>query len=75
VTIYGTEISLSMSTSSIHSPISIYFYSVVICRQKSAHHVVNQNPAFSNSIGDPEVIQQSGSFKRLMWSVLPESSY
>ncbi|CAH1369644.1 unnamed protein product [Tenebrio molitor] len=42
---------------------------------KSAHHVVNQNPAFSNSIGDPEVIQQSGSFKRLMWSVLPESSY
>ncbi|XP_063914432.1 PDZ and LIM domain protein 3 isoform X2 [Zophobas morio] len=44
---------------------------------KSSHYVVNQNPSFvtNNSIGDPDVIQQSGSFKRLMWSVLPEHSY
>jgi hypothetical protein len=53
----------------------IYAPNKTIPAKKSAHHVVNQNPAFSNSIGDPEVIQQSGSFKRLMWSVLPESSY
>ncbi|CAG9854072.1 unnamed protein product [Phyllotreta striolata] len=38
--------------------------------------VVNQNPQYTNAIGnDPEVIQQSGSFKRLMWSVLPSSQY
>lgn len=38
--------------------------------------VVNQNPQYGNSLGaDPEVIQQSGSFKRLMWSVLPGSNY
>jgi hypothetical protein len=53
----------------------IYAPNKTIPAKKSAHHVVNQNPAFSNSIGDSEVIQQSGSFKRLMWSVLPESSY
>lgn len=34
--------------------------------------VVNQNPQYGNALGnDPDVIQQSGSFKRLMWSVLP----
>ncbi|XP_023025516.1 PDZ_signaling and DUF4749 domain-containing protein Zasp66 isoform X5 [Leptinotarsa decemlineata] len=39
--------------------------------------VVNQNPQYTNSItgGDPDVIQQSGSFKRLMWSVLPGSNF
>ncbi|RZC34618.1 uncharacterized protein BDFB_002873, partial [Asbolus verrucosus] len=43
---------------------------------KKPAYVVNQNPTYTtNSIGDPDVIQQSGSFKRLMWSVLPESSY
>ncbi|XP_967133.1 PDZ and LIM domain protein 3 isoform X2 [Tribolium castaneum] len=53
----------------------IYAPNKTIPAKKSSHHVVNQNPSFSNSLGDPEVIQQSGSFKRLMWSVLPESSY
>ncbi|CAG9825286.1 unnamed protein product [Phaedon cochleariae] len=39
--------------------------------------VVNQNPAHYNSItgGDPDIIQQSGSFKRLMWSVMPGSNF
>ncbi|XP_044266976.1 PDZ and LIM domain protein 3 isoform X3 [Tribolium madens] len=53
----------------------IYAPNKTIPAKKSSHHVVNQNPSFSNSLGEPEVIQQSGSFKRLMWSVLPESSY
>ncbi|XP_056630781.1 PDZ and LIM domain protein 3 isoform X11 [Diorhabda carinulata] len=38
--------------------------------------VVNQNPQYGNALGnDPDVIQQSGSFKRLMWSVLPGSQF
>ncbi|CAH1109191.1 unnamed protein product [Psylliodes chrysocephalus] len=38
--------------------------------------VVNQNPQYTSALGnDPEVIQQSGSFKRLMWSVMPGSQY
>lgn len=38
--------------------------------------IVNQNPQYLNAIGnDPEVIQQSGSFKRLMMSVLPGSNF
>lgn len=43
---------------------------------KKPAHVVNQNPPYANSLGnDPEVIQQSGSFKRLMLSVLPGSNF
>ncbi|KAG5900014.1 hypothetical protein JTB14_009100 [Gonioctena quinquepunctata] len=37
--------------------------------------VVNQNPQYNTITGDPEVIQQSGSFRRLMWSVLPGSNF
>ncbi|CAH0557621.1 unnamed protein product [Brassicogethes aeneus] len=37
---------------------------------------VNQTPDYRSALReDPETIQQSGSFKRLMWSVLPESHY
>ncbi|XP_050307563.1 PDZ and LIM domain protein Zasp isoform X6 [Anthonomus grandis grandis] len=44
---------------------------------KKAANVVNtNNPQYLNAIGqDPEVIQQSGSFKRLMMSVLPGSNF
>ncbi|XP_028143067.1 uncharacterized protein LOC114336873 isoform X2 [Diabrotica virgifera virgifera] len=45
---------------------------------KKMAYVVNQNPQsqYGNALGtDPEVIQQSGSFKRLMWSVLPGSQF
>lgn len=38
--------------------------------------VVNQNPQYGSALGsDPDIIQQSGSFKRLMWSVLPGSQF
>ncbi|XP_076270612.1 PDZ_signaling and DUF4749 domain-containing protein Zasp66 isoform X10 [Rhynchophorus ferrugineus] len=44
--------------------------------KKSAHVVNQNNPQYLSAIGhDPEVIQQSGSFKRLMMSVLPGSNY
>ncbi|XP_044750404.1 PDZ and LIM domain protein Zasp isoform X3 [Coccinella septempunctata] len=36
---------------------------------------VNQHPPYANSIGQDDVIHQSGSFRRLMMSVLPETSY
>ncbi|KAK9870491.1 hypothetical protein WA026_008049 [Henosepilachna vigintioctopunctata] len=36
---------------------------------------VNPQPAYSNSLGHDDVIHQSGSFRRLMLSVLPETSY
>ncbi|KAJ8920675.1 hypothetical protein NQ315_004814 [Exocentrus adspersus] len=42
---------------------------------KKPAHIVNQNPQYGNSLGESDVIQQSGSFKRLMWSVLPGSNY
>ncbi|CAG9827179.1 unnamed protein product [Diabrotica balteata] len=43
---------------------------------KKMAYVVNQNPQHGNPLGtDPEVIQQSGSFKRLMWSVLPGTQF
>ncbi|XP_072401457.1 PDZ and LIM domain protein 3 isoform X3 [Diabrotica undecimpunctata] len=43
---------------------------------KKMAYVVNQNPQHGNALGtDPEVIQQSGSFKRLMWSVLPGTQF
>lgn len=42
---------------------------------KKPAYVVNQNPQYGNSLGESDVIQQSGSFKRLMWSVLPGSNY
>ncbi|XP_060519068.1 PDZ and LIM domain protein 3 isoform X2 [Cylas formicarius] len=43
---------------------------------KKPTQVVNQNPQYLNAIGnDPDVIQQSGSFRRLMMSVLPGSNY
>ncbi|KAJ8955585.1 hypothetical protein NQ318_001415 [Aromia moschata] len=43
---------------------------------KKPAYIVNQNPTYGNSLGaDPDVIQQSGSFKRLMMSVLPGTNY
>lgn len=49
--------------------------------KKPAVHIVNQNPnsynqtPYGNTLGQDEVIHQSGSFRRLMMSVLPESHY
>ncbi|KAJ8978432.1 hypothetical protein NQ317_019671 [Molorchus minor] len=43
---------------------------------KKPAFVVNQNPSYTTAIGgDPDMIQQSGSFKRLMMSVLPGSNF
>lgn len=50
---------------------------VIFFVQKPAH-IVNQNPSnppYGNSLGEHDVIHQSGSFKRLMLSVLPESNF
>ncbi|CAH1974710.1 unnamed protein product [Acanthoscelides obtectus] len=54
----------------------IYAPNKSIPPKKTGHHVVNQNP-YPNTItgADPDQIQQSGSFRRLMMSVLPSSSY
>lgn len=48
-----------------------------IIPSKKPVHVVNQNPQtpYGNTLGQDEVIHQSGSFKRLMMSVLPEINY
>ncbi|XP_045470416.1 PDZ and LIM domain protein 3 isoform X1 [Harmonia axyridis] len=43
--------------------------------QAKKSNSVNQQPAYTNSIGQDEIIHQSGSFRRLMLSVLPETSY
>ncbi|KAL3282572.1 hypothetical protein HHI36_005750 [Cryptolaemus montrouzieri] len=43
--------------------------------QAKKTNYVNQQPSYTNSIGQDDVIHQSGSFRRLMLSVLPETSY
>ncbi|XP_030746729.1 PDZ and LIM domain protein 3 isoform X7 [Sitophilus oryzae] len=57
--------------------ISVPPQSKIYAPTKKGPHVVNQsNPQYLSAIGnDPEVIQQSGSFRRLMMSVLPGSNY